>query len=168
MTLPRELKLVSFDGKPLLCSTVVPEISSIAKPWADAGTGWDIKDAYQLQLTLGLDQNSTITLSNAKGEKLVLEVYGQSRLLAVKRNASTGNTSFNGSFSVPSMQGPLCVEGDSVTLDLFVDQSSVEVFTQSGSLSMTNLVFPSSLYNQLQVEGPLTSARVRQLERIWK
>ena len=168
MTLPRELKLVEYDGKPLLTGTVVKEIDGIAKEWKPAGSSWEAFDAYQLRLTVGLDQNTTITLSNEKGEKLVMEVYGTSRLVAVKRNASTGKVNFNGTFSVPSMQGPICVNGDKVTLDLFVDQSSVELFTQEGTLSMTNLVFPSSIYNQLQTSGASVEAKVRELSRIWK
>ena len=63
---------------------------------------------------------------------------------------------------------PLCVNGNSVTLDIFVDQSSVEVFTQEGTMALTNLVFPSSIYNQLSVEGAAAECQVRQLKRIWK
>ena len=168
MTLPRELKLVEYDGKPLLAGTMVKEIDGIAKEWKAAGSSWGAFDAYQLRLTVGLDQNTTITLSNEKGEKLVVEVYAASRLVAVKRNANTGKANFNGSFSIPSMQGPLCVSGDKVTLDLFVDQSSVEIFTREGTLSMTNLVFPSSIYNQLRTSGASVEAQVRELSRIWK
>ena len=168
MTLPRELKLVEYEGEPLLTSTVVKEIDKIAKEWKPAGSGWDAFAAYQLRLTVGLDQNTTITLSNDKGEKLVVEVYGSSRLVAVKRNANTGKANFNGTFSIPSMQGPICTEGDKVTLDLFVDQSSVELFTQEGTLSITNLVFPSSIYNRLQTSGASVEAQVRELSSIWK
>lgn len=168
MTLPRELTLKEYEGKPLLCSRVVPEVDGIAESWQEAGSGWDIMDAYQLQMSLKLDQNASITLSNAQGEKVEVGVYAQDRILYVKRNASTGKTSFNGTFSVPSIQGPLSVSGDTVTLDLFVDQSSVEIFTADGSLSMTNLVFPSSLYNSLKTAGNVQSARVRRLKRIWE
>ena len=84
------------------------------------------------------------------------------------RSGQTGNKDFNGSFSIPSMQAPLCVTGNSVTLDIFVDQSSVEVFTQDGTMAMTNLVFPSGIYNQLSVEGAAAECQVRQLKRIWK
>jgi len=44
----------------------------------------------------------------------------------------------------------------------------VELFTQEGTLSMTNLVFPSSIYNQLQTSGASVEAQVRELSRIWK
>ena len=170
MTLPRELKLVEYEGRPLLAATVVKEIEGIAGSWKEAGSSWDAGDAYQLSVTLPLSGNSTLTLSNGQGEKLVVEVYASDRLIAVKRNSSTGAVSFNGSFSVPSVQGPLCVEGDQVTLDLFVDRSSVEIFTREGTLSMTHLVFPSSLYDRLEIigKGSDAKAQVRSLNSIWK
>lgn len=168
MTLPRELKLIEYDGKPLLTNTVVSEIDKIAGNWQSAGTSLDVKDAYQLRITLNLDQNSTITLSNASDEKYVLDINASARTLTVHRTSATGQSSFNGTFSVPSIQAPLNVTGNTVTLDLFVDQSSIELFTQNGSMSMTNLVFPKSIYNNLIISGVSYEAQVRQLKSIWK
>ena len=168
MTLPRELKLVEYDGQPLLCSTVVKEIDTLAGGWTDAPGSWDDCKAYQLRLTLQLEGTTTVTLGNEKGEELVLEVYGNSRTLALRRNGRTGASAFNGSFSIPAVQGPLCMEGDVLTLDLFVDQSSVELFTLDGTLSMTNLVFPSAIYNRLRTSGPVQQVKLRKLSGIWK
>ena len=58
------------------------------------------------------------------------------------------------------MQAPLNTKGTTVTLDLFVDQSSVEIFTENGSMSMTNLVFPKSIYNRhwCHLRGQVPSA----------
>ncbi|MBR3726903.1 MAG: GH32 C-terminal domain-containing protein, partial [Prevotella sp.] len=79
--------------------------------------------------------------------------------------SATGKTNFNGAFSIPSMQAPLKVIGNSVTLDIFVDQSSVEIFTETGSMSMTNLVFPSSIYNQISVSGADSEVKMRRLSK---
>ena len=167
MTLPRELKLIDYDGKPLLANTVVSEIDKIAESWQTAGTSLDVKDAYQLRIILQLDQKSTITLSNGSDEKYVLDVSASDPTVTAHRTSATGQTSFNGTFSVPSIQAPLNVSGNSVTLDIFVDQSSVEVFTENGSMSMTNLVFPQSIYNCLTISGASYEAKVRQLNSIW-
>ena len=167
-TLPRELKLTTFEGKPLVTSTVVKEIDQIASSWQAAGDVLAVKDAYQLRLNIGLDRDATITLSNDQDEKFVVTINAAARTASVRRTAATGRTNFNGTFSVPSMQAPLSVEGDHVVLDFFVDQSSVELFTQEGTMSMTNLVFPQSLYNQLHVEGNVIEAQVRSLKSIWK
>ena len=173
MTLPRELKLIEYDGKPLLTSTVVSEIDQTAESWQEITSNTSFltsnsnKDAYQLRITLNLDKNATITLCNDADEKYVLDINASARTLTAHRTAATGQATFNGTFSIPSMQAPLCVTGNIVTLDLFVDQSSVEVFTQNGSMSMTNLVFPKSIYNSLTVTGTTYEAQFRRLRSIW-
>ena len=167
MTLPRELKLTEYNGQPLLCSTVVGEVDALASPWQTFGAKLDVKDAYQLRLTIGLDKNSTVTLGNDANENFTFDINADARTLTAHRTSATGRTSFNGTFSIPSMQAPLCVEGNQVVLDIFVDQSSVELFTSTGSLSMTNLVFPQSIYNTLTVTGASYEAQVRQLKSIW-
>ena len=169
MTLPRELKLTEYAGKPLLCNAVVSEIDKIAGQWQTVSTEAlpldAAKSAYQLRLNISMDKNSTITLSNGSDEKFVIEITASSRVLAVKRTAATGK-SF-GTFSVPSMRAPLNVDGDKVAIDLFVDQSSVEIFTKDGAMAMTNLVFPNSIYDALTVSGATYEAQVRSLTRIW-
>ncbi len=168
MTLPRELKLIEHDGKPLLTCAVVSEIDKIAGSWQNAGTTFDAKDAYQLRLIFNLDKNTTITLSNNQDEKYVIDINASARTLTAHRTAATGRTNFNGSFSIPTMQAPLNSEGSTVTLDLFVDQSSVEILTKNGTMSMTNLVFPQSIYNRFSVTGANCEAQIRTLNSIWK
>ena len=171
MTLPRELKLTEFNGKPLLCCPIINEIDKIAGKWQDVSS--EIlpldakKSAYQLRINVNMDQNSTITLSNSNDEKFVIDISASERKLTVHRNATTGKTNFNGTFSIPSMHGPLNVEGNNVEVDLYVDQSSVEIITKDGAMSMTNLVFPQSIYDHLSISNQKCSAQVRSLSRIW-
>jgi len=175
MTLPRELTLTQYDGKPLLCSTVVKEIEKIAEQWKDVTANTDFlpaggdkrEAAYQLRLTIGLDRATTVTLANDFDETFSFDISPSARVLTAHRTAKSGATSFNGTFSIPSMNAPLCVEGNEVTLDIFVDQSSIEIFTQQGTMSMTNLVFPQSIYNRLSISGASSKAQVRTLKRIW-
>ena len=168
MTLPRELHLIDYEGQTYLANTVVKEIDGIAGEWKTASETLGVSDAYQLRITLPLDRNATITLSNDDNEKYVMDINASGRYLVAKRTAATGQTTFNGFFSIPSMRAPLNTEGDSVTLDIFVDQSSVEIFTLNGSMAMTNLVFPKHLYNRLSVSGASYDARVRELKSIFK
>ncbi len=165
MTLPRELMLTEYDGKPLLTCAVVREIENIAGEWQTAGEKLNIAGAYQLQLSLDFTANSTITLSNDQGEKFVVDINAKARTLTAHRNAATGKTSFNGSFSIPSMQAPLNTTGDKMTLNFFVDQSSVELLSQEGTMSMSNLVFPQTIYNHLVVNGANYKAEVRTLKK---
>lgn len=168
MTLPRELKLSEYDGKPVLTCAVVSEIDKIAGTWQNVDATIDAKDAYQLRLTVSLEKNTSITLSNDVDEKFVVDVNAASRTVIAHRTSASGVTSFNGTFSIPSMQAPLKVNGNTVTLDFFVDQSSVELLTAEGTMSMTNLVFPQSIYNRLTVTGADCKAQARSLASIWK
>ena len=172
MTLPRELKLIEHDGKYLLCAPVVSEIDKIAGTWTTRhsvspdGEAIDAKNAYQLRLTLNLDKNTTVAISNGHDEQFTFDVDATTRSLTAHRTSATGK-SF-GTFSIPSLRAPLNVTGTSVTIDLFVDQSSVELLTGDGTMSMTNLVFPTSIYNHLKVVGAGCEVQYRPLNRIWQ
>lgn len=168
MTLPRELALVDYNGSPLLTCPVVKEIDGIAGDWVPVESSFDTKDAYHLQLVLNLDQNTTVTLSNSQGENFSIDVYASSRMLSVHRNSKTGASSFSSMFSIASINAPLNTDGETVTLDFYVDRSSVELFSGNGRTSITNLVFPQSLYNSLTVSGAKYEARKRELNRVWQ
>ncbi len=162
MTLPRELKLLEIDGSPVLASTVVSEIADIAGSWqplsATVGAA-----AYELKTTVSLSENSTLRLSNGAGEYLEITVNAATRSAIVHRTASTGKSAFSGLFSLPSVVMPIKGTSDEVELHLFVDQSSVELFTADGSSAATVLVYPSSIYDRF--DG--ADAEYRELSSIW-
>lgn len=167
MTLPRELSLVDIGGKPVLASRVVSEVDALASSWEDAVADRAFADgkAYHLQVTLGTETDQSTVLSNAKGEKLVIDLNSATRKLTVHRNAATGDISFVGNFSYPAVHAPLVGDRKELSLDIYVDQSSVEIFSDDGTVVMTNLVFPSSIYNMCATSG---SAKVRTLKSIWQ
>ena len=107
-------------------------------------------------------------LADSWKDKFVVDIEPASNMVYVHRNSVTGKISFNGSFSLPSIKAPLHVEGNQVTLNLYVDQSSVELIEKEGLMSMTNLVFPSSIYNQFSVSGADCKAKVRKLKSVWR
>lgn len=165
MTLPRELNLIEYDDKPILASTVVEEIEDIAGEWKEiASESLDVSDAYQLKLELDLTKNASIMLKNATGEYLEMTVNAVTRQLITHRTSKTGQYSFAGNFAIPSIKSPFNADGDKIVLDIFVDRSSVEVFTENGSMVQTNIVFPNGIYNQLIVEGQEMVGKVRDLK----
>ena len=59
--------------------------------------------------------------------------------------------------------------GRSTDLRLVVDRSSVEAFAQSGTLAMTELIFPPTSMNRVEVFGTATtSGRWWSLHSVWK
>ncbi len=170
-TLPRELSLIDFQGKPLLASHPVAELDKLGNQWNtldNSGGSINAQSAYHLQLTLDATKANTITLSNEKGEAYELTYSPSAGSLIARRNSKTGAATFNGSFSIPSVSAALCNTGDQVSLDIYVDQSSVEVFTANGSMAITNLVFPSSIYSRVTLAQPATSLRYQSFSSIWQ
>lgn len=164
MTLPRSLTLVEREGRPMLASKVVDEIDGLAGEWSDTPDAIGGADACQLQATLRLDANSTITLGNAAGEKYEISVNAAARKLIVGRGSQTGKYSFSTAFAIPSVSAPLNIEGDELTLDIYLDRSSVEIITGDGTTAMTNIVFPSATYTSVETSGAVEKVRARRLE----
>lgn len=167
MTLPRELSLIEYEGKPLLSSKVVREIDGIAEEWKDVnGEELGVDGPYQLQLTFELSDGGKFMLENGQGESMDYNITSSE--LVAERTAKSGVVGFSDKFVVGSIKAPFNTEGNTVTLDIFVDNSSIEVFTENGSMAQTNLVFPQSIYNRLKTDNMnIVRARVRALRSIW-
>ena len=172
-TMPRELSLRSKGGHWVLCSEPVKELSVLAGPWQDVADqiediGGDYADAWEAQITLSLSTDATIKLSNQYGNEYVITVNASQRRIYCNRGGKTGESNFSTLFAVPSMSAPIEGNDQYITLDIIVDQSSVELFAGEGSTCFTNNVYPRTIYRNMQVDGAATSVKVRTLETIWK
>ena len=165
MTLPRELTLKEVNGQPLLSTTVVKELDGIASEWLDSIDGLcQGGDAYEMKLMLDANEHSVFTVGNGVGEYLEIEVNpGASKVIA-KRTSTTGDTSFNGWFSLPSQVAPYDKSVDKLELHIYVDDSSVEIISGDGTTAITCLVFPSLPYDRISGIDNLT---YRKLTSIW-
>lgn len=171
MTLPRDLTLVEYNGTPLLRSTIVPEIENLAEEWMDVtASSLPVKDAYQLNIPVDLSsaaKDCVIKLGNAHGQEFGIKVDAQSRELVLSRTAKSGRYEFSSNFAIPDMRSPLYTDADNTELCIYVDRSSVEITTADGSVVMTTLVFPESIYDEVYVSGQDVTPRFRNLRRVW-
>ena len=168
MTLPREMVLEEFNGQPLLKTTIVKEIEQIADAWQTVDSRqMDVKDAYQLNVTVDLSADCDILLANRHGEQYTLHIDAARGDIVINRGDKTGLTDFSGNFPITSMRSSLYTDRQQVTLCIYVDQSNVEVTTDDGSVIMSTLVFPKSLYDQVVISGQQANAQVRNLRRVW-
>ncbi|PWD99821.1 glycoside hydrolase family 32 protein [Marinilabilia rubra] len=185
MTLPRSLELVEgAGGKPVLKGEVVNTIENIAGDWqeksdlpvaaAEAGTlefSFEEDAAYQLSLEfdIQMDATATIDLYNEAGDSIFITL-DKNRELVVFDRIDSGETTFNENFP-GKYDAPVAFEGP-VKVDLYVDQSSVEMFINGGKVQMTNLVFPETLLTGVEIYGSgdsqLITAKARVLNSIWK
>lgn len=167
MTLPRELCLVDTPAGLRLAQHVVKELDGIAGQWTEAAAGATFPegDAYHVQTTIDLAKTSTVVLSNGTNE-LEITFHAGMGAMNIKRQKASGKIDFNGSFGKPSIRAyysPTMKQGGEMTVDIYVDRSSVEVITADGTLASTNLFFPESIYNSISVP-----ARVRALKNVWR
>ena len=146
-TIARDLSLYT-DDKGEIRVAVVPS------PENDALLGKKItrpSDACVIDLELSGTETSVITLSNSKGEKVVMTLDVHAHTFAMDRTAA-GDCSFSQDFAAVTVS-PLFVAREQYNVRLFIDHCSIEAFDANGYWAMTNLVFPTKPYNQIKVQG---------------
>lgn len=149
--LPRDLSLFTYRGESYCSVKPSPEV---LRAFRDKPSR---KLADACRIDVKLRGNATITLSNAKGECVVMTYDVANETFSMDRSKS-GDTAFSADFAVVT-NAP--TRGRMRQLQIFVDKSSIEVFDADGKMAMSNIVFPSSPYTSLVVKGG--KARVYEL-----
>ena len=142
-SIPRDLGLFEYKGE-TYCS-VVPSPEMTAARSKKAGK----KLTASCEMVVNLKGNSTITLSNDKGEKVVMLYDAKAETFSMDRTKS-GKMDFSNDFAATT-KAP--TYGKISQLRIFIDKSSIEVLDAEGKMAMTNLVFPTKPYNKVTVKG---------------
>lgn len=142
-SIPRDLGLFEYKGE-TYCS-VVPSPEMTAARSKKAGK----KLTESCEMVVNLKENATITLSNDKGEKVVMNYDAKAETFSMDRTKS-GKMDFSKDFAAVT-KAP--TYGKISQLRIFIDKSSIEALDADGKMSMTNLVFPSKPYNKVTVKG---------------
>ena len=108
----------------------------------------DNNGAYEIEMEIQVADASKISLNlqNEKGEQVSM-YYDLLRKQFVMDRSKSGKGDFSNDF--PAVTAAPVHAGKTLRLRLFVDRSSIEAFGEDGKFVMTNLVFPSSPYNQM-------------------
>ena len=139
--LPRDLGSFTYKGETYLSVKPSKEIlSAFAQKPSEKLT-----DACRIDVQL--KGSSSVTLSNEKGELVVLTYDEQAETLAMDRRKS-GETAFSEEFPIVTTTPTY---GKIKMLQIFVDRSSIEVFDADGKVAMTNIVFPTEPYKKIIV-----------------
>ena len=142
-SIPRDLGLFEYKGE-TYCS-VVPSPEMTAARSKKAGK----KLSESCEMVVNLKGNATVTLSNDKGEKVVMNYDANAETFSMDRTKS-GKMDFSKDFAAVT-KAP--TYGKISLLRIFIDKSSIEALDADGKMSMTNLVFPSKPYNKVTVKG---------------
>ncbi len=141
-SIPRDLGLFQYGEETYL--SAVPSKEMLAARGAKLK-----KPAEACEIVVDVKGSADITLSNAKGEKVVMRYDAHQQTFTMDRTQS-GNVSFSEHFACTT-EAP--TYGTIKQLRLFIDRCSIEAFDAEGKMVMTNLVFPSEPYNIIKVKG---------------
>ena len=142
-SIPRDLGLFEYKGE-TYCSVVPsPEMTAARSKKATKSL------SESCEMVVNLKGNATITLSNDKGEEVVMLYDAKAETFSMDRTKS-GKMDFSNDFAATT-KAP--TYGKISQLRIFIDKSSIEVFDAEGKMAMTNLVFPTKPYNKVTVKG---------------
>ena len=156
-SVPRDLSLIRRGKEVILKGTPSPEVEALrGAPVGFRLSGAPVRlsdpsaKAYELVIRFNQarKEEAAFILSNEAGEQVFMRYDPLSQTFSMDRRAS-GNVKFSKSFAAVTT-APTRV-GGKMELRLLVDSASIEAFGED--FSMTNLVFPSSPYNTLSMNG---------------
>lgn len=176
MTIPRELGLKQVNGKMLLTSNPVSELSRIeCKPVPVSNSLLKRKQikAMSSQFILKFNVNRindyAVTFSNDEGERLIVG-YDHNKKQYIIDRAKSGKIDFNPEFA-KSAFAPRISNMSSSHIQLIVDASSVELFADGGLTVMTSIFFPHKPFTQLQIQNNkgaiIKNLKIVPLKSIW-
>lgn len=177
-TLPREAGLFRApDGRLYLSSSPVAELSALRdKPSVSVrnktaggnGRNFPLPDSNggACEILLDIDSRKAasvdITISNNDGESAILGYDAKAHTLSFDRRRS-GLTDFSQDFPTVTTAPTFETDGK-LSLRIFIDRSSIEVFGNGGKTVMTNLVFPTVPYSSVSVSAKGGNARIENLK----
>ena len=139
---PRDLGLFEYKGDTYLSSTPSKELLTLRGKKGKALTS-------TCELVVDFRHSATVTLSNARGEQLVLTYDADRQTLSMDRTKS-GDVQFSDAFPCVTTAPTLGKLGQ---LRVFIDKCSVEAIDAEGKVAITNLVFPSEPYTKVSIRG---------------
>ena len=177
-TLPREMGIFKdTDGQYYLSSTPSPELEALrgglhhqsrrfSLGKSDKTISLPTQNDGICEILLDIEarkgQVLTLTLANKAGERVVLTYDSDKETLAFDRTQS-GIVNFSQDFPAVTV-APTHRHDGKLSLRIFVDRSSMEVFEKEGRLAMTNLVFPNSPYTELSLKCSKGKAKISNLK----
>ena len=151
----KEMVEARKDGRQIKAVNVAKAETISLSPQSDNG-------AYEVELSInpGKSKEVSFTLSNGKGEKVLMTYDTVKKTLAMDRSKS-GEVSFSKDF--PAVTEMPVSKSKELKLRLFVDKSSVEAFVNNGEFVMTNCVFPSAPYDMITFESDGNRYKVKNI-----
>ncbi len=177
-TLPREIALFTApDGNIYASSAPSPELITLRDRLAASASKVTLGAKARIytlpaandgvcEIVADFDAASaetfSLVLANKAGDNVVMTYNKADRTLSFDRRKS-GIVDFSESFPAVTT-APTFEKDGRISLRIFVDRSSIEVFGNDGRFVMTNLVFPTEPYSTLAVSAEGGKAKMNSLK----
>ncbi|WP_341206763.1 glycoside hydrolase family 32 protein [uncultured Psychrosphaera sp.] len=150
MTLPRELTLVETTNGLALANMPSNEILKLRSEFNIKKEDKFVVPedcAYEVVWTFDRSSgNNSLTLANSENERLVITYDVNTNMLLLDRRQS-GWTDHG--FAQVAKAPLKSMEPSNITVSIFIDKSSAEVFCENGLTTLTSTIFPSRPYRDL-------------------
>lgn len=179
MTIPRELALQNVDGRIYLTQQPINELKNMY----DSSRTWSISEALTvsgervidltsqipfktgsmllLEFTLNVDAavkgKIGLRFSNNVGEFVSFTYHIDERIYEFDRRYS-GLVSFNPRFANQSKRANRILTTNLLAASILLDTASIEIFSDGGLNTFTGLIFPSELFENVQIYGAIDDA----------
>ena len=156
MTIPRALKLKNTKEGILLYSNPVKELQALRTSSRRLNQNKKThfaKGLYEVKLEVDLTKTSALdfglSFSNAAKENIKVGFNKLLNQFYVDRSEA-GEHSFSELFTNKSIAARV-IKNNILSLQIFIDHSSIEVFADDGAVLMTSIFFPSQSFNDIKL-----------------
>ncbi len=172
MSIPRQVKLVTYNGKVMLAQKPIEEL----KASRTEGLNFNNKRISHINNSLRnvigtalstptfkqFELKAKVSVANKNGFSLKFKKSGlqyaefifdfTNRQIIFDRSRVAATLVIDPNFKDRQV-APLIIENGFIDLNLFVDNCSAELFTAGGKIVMSNLIFPDSTSNKIELES---------------
>jgi fructan beta-fructosidase len=167
MSVPRNLALTTYAEGIRLVQTPIPALQGIRQtavtaqnvtvsgthPITDFAAFQPSQNSYEIDATFTVTSAATfgfnLLVDSGHTHELVVQYNPSNSTLTVDRTTASDAT-LNSYFTVATAPVPVQTVNGQLRLHMFVDESSIEIFTNDGKVVMTLLTYPGT--NQLGIE----------------
>lgn len=177
MTIPRTVEISQINNEIVLTQQPVMELQSLRTQHvqfqnSSISTIKNSFDAlafptFELKTTIdvGTAQQIGFKFKKGNGQSTVLTYDVNAAALLLDRSNSGALTN-NGAFATIK-SAPMPLDSQRIQLHILVDHSSIEIFAQKGQIAMTNLIFPDSSSNGMEIFTTGGDAQVLAMD-VWQ
>ncbi len=180
-SLPRTLNLREKENGYRLVQEVTPQFKTLRSDsivLKDIDLDQELKldqiigfdNSYEMDLSLNLPEEGEVYVELQKGDgrSLIVSYNSRTQLFSVDRTNVTNsdNLEFQKKFS-DIMRAPVNADNNKLQLKIFVDRSSVEIFTAQGEKVFSVLTYPGPSQKMASISASQNGVTINHL-KVWK